>query len=399
MKILVINAGSSSLKYQLMDMEGETIIAKGVCERIGIDGLFTYKPQLEGKTTISAKEVSMMTHAAAIQVVMDTLVDPENGVITSMDEIDACGHRVVHGGSEFNKSCLVDNACIAAIKRCFPFGPLHNPANLMGIEACHAVMKNTPQVAVFDTSFHQNMPEKAYIYPIPYEYYEKYGVRRYGFHGTSHRYIADRAIDIMGIPVKGSKIISCHMGNGASVAAIKSGKCIDTSMGLTPLSGLPMGTRSGDIDPSILEFVMKREDFDVADMMSVLNKKSGMLGVSGISSDFRDVEDAAHKGHKRALLALDIFHYSVAKTVGAYAAAMNGVDGIVFTGGVGENGAENRQEICNYLEFLGCTIDPESNNVRGKEIIISTADSKVKLMVIPTDEELVIARDTLDLIS
>jgi len=399
MKILVINAGSSSLKYQLMDMENESIVANGICERVGIDGLFSYKPKVEGKTVIKDLALNIPTHAEAIQAVLAALVDPENGVLSSMDEITACGHRVLHGGMEFTQSCIVDDACINAIKKCFPLGPLHNPANLMGIEACQAVMPKTPQVAVFDTAFHQSMPEKAYIYAIPYKYFENYEVRRYGFHGTSHRYIAGRAAAMLGLPEDNSKIISCHMGNGSSIAAIKNGKCVDTTMGLTPLSGLPMGTRSGDIDPSILEFIMAREKLSVEEMTNILNKESGVKGISGVSSDFRDIESAMAEGNHRAKLALDIFHYSVAKYIGAYAAAMNGVDGIVFTAGVGENGPSTRSEIASYLGYLGCEINEEANGKRGEEIFISTPGSKTKLMVIPTNEELVIARDTKALIS
>ncbi|MCD8100920.1 MAG: acetate kinase [Oscillospiraceae bacterium] len=399
MKILIINAGSSSLKYQLMDMDSETVMAKGLCERIGIDGKFTYKPQIEGKAKIDAADVPMPTHAEAIKATLDALVDPQNGVIASMSEIGACGHRVLHGGMEFTQSCLVDDKCIAAIKKCFPLGPLHNPANLTGILACQDVMPGVPQIAVFDTAFHQTMPEKAYIYALPYEYFEKYQCRRYGFHGTSHRYIARHAAEFMGGDPAKLKIISCHLGNGSSLCAIDGGKCVDTSMGLTPLAGVPMGTRCGSVDPSVIKYICDQEGITYDDMDTIMNKKSGVLGVSGVSSDFRDLGDAAEQGNKRAQLALDIFHYEVAKTIGAYAAAMNGVDGIVFTAGIGENSPYTRAEICKYLGYLGAELDPELNALRGDNRYISTADSRVKLMVIPTNEELVIARDTVDIVN
>jgi len=393
MKILVINAGSSSLKYQLIDMENESLLAKGLCERIGIDGKFTYKPQVEGKSKIDAVDVAMPTHAEAIQAVLDALVDPVNGVVKSMDEIDAVGHRVLHGGKEFTESCLVDDACIAAIKKCIPLGPLHNPANLMGIEACAKCMPGKPQVAVFDTAFHMTMPPKAYTYAIPYEYYEKDDVRRYGFHGTSHRYVSARAIDLLGNP-EHSKVICCHLGNGSSLSACIDGKCADTTMGLGPLAGVPMGTRSGDIDATIMEYLMGKYNYDIKTMMNILNKKSGVLGISGISSDFRDLEAAAAEGNERAQLALDKFHYEVRKDIGAYAAAMGGVDAIVFTAGVGENGAKNRAAICEGLEYMGVKIDAARNAERADEHLISTDDSKVKVFVIATNEELMIARDT-----
>ncbi len=398
MKILVINAGSSSLKYQLMDMDNESVLAKGICERIGIDGKFTYKPQLEGKTTIKAIDIPMPTHSEAIQAVMQALVDPENGVIASMDEIDACGHRVLHGGSKFTASCLVDEACEEAIKACFPLGPLHNPANLTGIKACQAVMPGTPQVAVFDTAFHMTMPDKAYTYAIPYEYYENDQVRRYGFHGTSHRYVSARAIDLLGNP-EHSKVICCHLGNGSSLSACIDGKCVDTTMGLGPLAGVPMGTRSGDIDATIMEYLMGRYGYSMEEMMNILNKKSGVLGISGVSSDFRDIEAAASEGNYRAQLALDKFHYEVKKDIGAYAAAMGGCDAIVFTAGVGENGAKDRAEICKGLEYMGVKICPERNAIREDEHMISTDDSPVKVFVIATNEELMIARDTKELVS
>jgi len=393
MKILVINAGSSSLKYQLIDMENESLLAKGLCERIGIDGKFTYKPLIEGKKKIDAVDVAMPTHAEAIQAVLDALVDAENGVVASMDEIDAVGHRVLHGGKEFTESCLVDDACIAAIKKCIPLGPLHNPANLMGIEACTKCMPGKPQVAVFDTAFHMTMPAEAYTYAIPYEYYENDDVRRYGFHGTSHRYVSARAIDLLGNP-EHSKVICCHLGNGSSLSACVDGKCMDTTMGLGPLAGVPMGTRCGDIDATIMEYLMGKYNYDIKTMMNILNKKSGVLGISGVSSDFRDLEAAAAEGNQRAQLALDKFHYEVRKDIGAYAAAMGGVDAIVFTAGVGENGANNRAEICKGLEYMGVKIDEARNNTRADEHMISTDDSKVKVFVIATNEELMIARDT-----
>ena len=398
MKILVINAGSSSLKYQLIDMENESLLAKGLCERIGIDGLFTYQPLVEGKETIDAKPVPMPTHHEAIEAVLSELADPDNGVVKSMDEIDAIGHRVLHGGMEFASSCLVDDACIAAIKKCIPLGPLHNPANLMGIEACQKAMAGKPQVAVFDTAFHMTMPPEAYIYAIPYEYYEKDEVRRYGFHGTSHRYISSRCIDLLGNP-EHSKIVCCHLGNGSSLSACVDGKSVDTTMGLGPLAGVPMGTRSGDIDTTILEYLMGRYGYDIKEMVNILNKKSGVLGLSGVSSDFRDLEAAANEGNERARLALDKFYYEIKKDIGAYAAAMGGVDAIVFTGGIGENGSHNRAGICRGLEFMGVKLDPERNQVRGGEHLISSDDSAVKVFVIATNEELMIARDTRDIVT
>ena len=398
MKILVINAGSSSLKYQLIDMDNESLLAKGLCERIGIDGKFTYKPLVDGKKKIDAVDVAMPTHAEAIQAVLNALVDAENGVIKSMDEIDAVGHRVLHGGMEFTASCLVDDACVAAIKKCFPLGPLHNPANLMGIEACQAVMPGKPQVAVFDTAFHMTMPPKAYTYAIPYEYYEEDEVRRYGFHGTSHRYVSARCIDLLGNP-EHSKVIVCHLGNGSSLSAVVDGKCVDTTMGLGPLAGVPMGTRCGDIDATILEYLMGKHGYSMKEMMNILNKKSGVLGISGVSSDFRDIEAAAKAGNERAQLALDKFHYEVRKSIGAYAAAMGGVDAICFTAGVGENGAKDRANICAGLECIGVELCPERNNTRADEHIISSDNSKVKVFVIATNEELMIARDTKDIVS
>ena len=396
MKILVINAGSSSLKYQLMDSISHDVLAKGLCERIGIDGRLTHK--VPGKEDYKV-DIAMPTHGEAIQAVLDALVSPVHGVIADVKEIDAVGHRVLHGGMAFTESCIIDDACIAAIKECIPLGPLHNPANLMGIEACQKVMAGTPQVAVFDTAFHMTMPEKAYTYAIPYEYYEKDKVRRYGFHGTSHRYVSARAADMLGKPAKDLKIITCHLGNGSSLAAVVGGKCVDTTMGLGPLAGFPMGTRSGDIDATILEYLMGRYGYDIKEMLNILNKKSGVLGISGVSSDFRDLETAAEEGNKRAQLALDVFRYSVKKFIGAYAAAMGGVDAIVFTAGVGENDAGTRMDIASDLEFMGVKMDEDANNVRGKEAVISAPDSKVKVLLIPTDEELMIAMDTAELVS
>ena len=390
MKVLVINAGSSSLKYQLIDMENEQLLAKGLCERIGIDGRLTHK--VPGREDV-VREIPMPTHSEAIQSVLDIMVDPVNGVIASTDEIAAVGHRVLHGGMAFTESCVIDDACIAAIEKCIPLGPLHNPANLMGIRACQAIMPNTPQVAVFDTAFHMTMPPKAYIYAIPYEYYEKDDVRRYGFHGTSHRYVSARAIDMLGNP-EHSRVICCHLGNGSSLSACVDGKCMDTSMGLGPLAGFPMGTRSGDVDATILEYLMGRYGYDIKEMLNILNKKSGVLGISGISSDFRDLDAAAAEGNERAQLALDKFIYEVKKYIGAYATVMGGVDAIVFTAGIGENSIDLRRKICEGLEYMGIKMDAEKNNVRGKEADVSAADSKVKIFVIPTNEELMIAMDT-----
>ena len=395
MKILVINAGSSSLKYQLMDSASHDVLAKGLCERIGIDGRLTHK--VPGKEDYKA-DLPMPTHGEAIQAVLDALVSPDHGIIADVKEIDAVGHRVLHGGMAFTESCVVDDACIAAIKECIPLGPLHNPANLMGIEACQKVMAGTPQVAVFDTAFHMTMPEKAYTYAIPYEYYEKDKVRRYGFHGTSHRYVSTRAADMLGKPAKDLRIITCHLGNGSSLAAVKGGKCVDTTMGLGPLAGFPMGTRSGDIDATIMEYLMGRYGYDIKEMLNILNKKSGVLGISGVSSDFRDICSAAEAGNHRAQLALDVFYYSVKKYIGAYAAAMGGVDAIVFTAGVGENDAAARMAIASGLEYMGVKMDEDANNIRGKEAVISAPDSKVQVLLIPTNEELMIAMDTAEIV-
>ena len=397
MKILVINAGSSSLKYQLFDMDNESVMAKGLCERIGIDGHLKHTP-LVGDKPVFNEDVAMPTHSEAIAAVIDKLTSAEYGVVSAMSDIDAVGHRVVHGGESFSASVRIDADVMKAIEACIPLAPLHNPANITGINACTAVMGDVPQVAVFDTAFHQTMPKKAFTYAVPYEYYENDKVRRYGFHGSSHRYVAARAAEMMGKPIEELKLISCHMGNGSSICAINGGKSVDTSMGFTPLCGLPMGTRVGDLDNGVLQFIMNKYGYNIDEMLNILNKKSGMLGVSGISSDFRDLEKGQAEGNEKAILALELFHYSVAKVVGSYAAAMNGVDGIIFTAGVGENGPETRADICQYLTFLGCEIDPEPNSKRGKELFISTPDSKVQLMVIPTNEELVIARDTAELV-
>jgi len=392
MNVLVINAGSSSLKYQLMDPNTGNVLAKGLCERIGIDGRLTHKvPATDSKYEF---EIPMPTHAEAIQSVIDALLNPAYGVIKDMKEIDAVGHRVVHGGEKFASSVKIDDTVMAALEECIPLAPLHNPANITGIKACQAVMPGVPMVAVFDTAFHQTMPEKAYTYALPYEYYENDKVRRYGFHGTSHRYVCARAADMLGKPAESLKIITCHLGNGSSIAAIDGGKSVDTSMGFTPLAGLPMGTRSGDLDAGIMEYLMNKYNMDIKEMLNVLNKKSGVLGISGVSSDFRDLEAAAKTGNHRAALALDAFHYSVKKFIGAYAAAMGGVDAIVFTAGVGENAAGTRMAIASGLEFMGVKMDEDANNTRGKEAVISAVDSKVKVLLIPTDEELMIAKDT-----
>ncbi|MBR3077308.1 MAG: acetate kinase [Oscillospiraceae bacterium] len=393
MKILVINAGSSSLKYQLMDPATGDVFAKGLCERIGIDGRLNHKAP--AKDVELVREIPMPTHAEAIAAVLEILMDPVNGVLKSVDEIDAVGHRVVHGGMKFAESCLIDEACLEAVRACIPLGPLHNPANLLGIEACQKIMPKTPQVAVFDTAYHMTMPPKAYRYAIPDEYYEKDSLRRYGFHGTSHRYIAKRVEALMG---KGLKLINCHLGNGSSLAAIYDGKCQDTSMGLSPLCGVPMGTRVGDVDNTVVQFICKNYGKSVDEVMSILNKKSGVYALSGgVSSDFRDLEAGAKEGNEKCQLALDKFAYEVKKYIGAYAAALGGLDVLVFTAGVGENGVLMRQMICDGLEFLGVKLDPEKNKLRGDERIISAEDSKVTVWVIPTNEELMIAQDTAEL--
>ena len=392
MNILVINAGSSSLKYQLLNPETQQVLAKGLCERIGIDGKFTYKP--EGKQAVKEADVAMPTHNEAIKAVLDALVDPANGVIGSMKEIDAVGHRVVHGGEKFARSVLITEEVMAAIEECNPLAPLHNPANIIGIKACQALMPGTPMVAVFDTAFHQTMPAAAYMYALPYEYYEKDKVRRYGFHGTSHKYVTQRAAEMLGKPIEDLKLISCHLGNGSSIAAVDGGKSVDTSMGFTPLAGLPMGTRCGDIDAGILQYLMNKYSMDIDKMLNVLNKKSGVEGLSCVSSDFRDLENAAAEGNEKAELAQKKFAYEVRKYVGAYAAAMGGVDAVIFTAGVGENDKVIRAMACRGLEFMGLKLDEAANDVRGKETVISAADSKVKVLLIPTNEELMIAIDT-----
>ena len=392
MNILVINAGSSSLKYQLLNPDTQEVLAKGLCERIGLDGKFTYKPA--GKEAVKDADVSMPTHSEAIQTVLNALVDPKNGVIGSMKEIDAVGHRVVHGGEKFAQSVLITDEVMAAIEECNPLAPLHNPANIIGIRACQALMPGTPMVAVFDTAFHQTMPPVAYTYALPYEFYEQDKVRRYGFHGTSHKYVSQRAAAMLGKPAEELKLISCHLGNGSSVTAIDGGKSIDTSMGFTPLAGLPMGTRSGDIDAGILEYLMNKYGMDITEMLTILNKKSGVMGISGVSSDFRDLEEAFEQGNERAGLAVDMFNYGVKKLIGAYAAAMGGVDAIIFTAGVGENSASQRMAIASGLEFMGVKMDEDANKVRGEERVISAPDSKVTVLLIPTNEELMIAMDT-----
>ncbi len=393
MNILIINAGSSSLKYQLMNPETGEVSAKGLCERIGIDGRLNHKV---GENKV-VKDIPMPTHSEAIAATLDILVDPVDGVIKSVEEIDAVGHRVLHGGMEFFDSCIINDEVIAAIKKCIPLGPLHNPANLMGIEACQKVMPTTPQVAVFDTAFHMTMPPKAYRYAIPTEYYENDSIRRYGFHGTSHKYVARRTAELVG--KKEFKMVNCHLGNGSSMSAVKDGKCQDTTMGLTPLAGVPMGTRSGDIDPAVVQFICNKYGMSVDECLNMLNKKSGMLAVSGVSSDFRDLEDGAKNGNEDCALAREKFCYEVAKYVGAYAAALNGIDVLTFTAGVGENDCNVRATVCEYLSFMGVKIDPELNSKRGKEMMISTPDSKVQVWVVPTNEELMIAQDTAELVN
>ena len=393
MNVLIINAGSSSLKYQLMNPETGDVAAKGLCERINIDGRLNHK--VGDKKVV--KDIPMPTHAEAITAVLDILVDPVDGVIKSTNEIDAVGHRVLHGGMKFSDSCIINDTVIKAIEDCIPLGPLHNPANLMGIRACQKIMPSTPQVAVFDTAFHMTMPPKAYRYAIPTEYFENDDIRRYGFHGTSHKYIARRTAALLG--KQDFKMINCHLGNGSSLAAINNGKCVDTSMGLSPLAGVPMGTRSGDIDACVVQFICNKYGMNVDECLNMLNKKSGVLALSGVSSDFRDLEEGKNNGNENCVLALEKFYYEVAKYVGAYAAAMNGVDVITFTAGVGENDCATRKAICEYLGYLGVKIDDEKNNVRGEEMKISTEDSKIQVWVIPTNEELMIAQDTAELVN
>lgn len=397
MNILVINCGSSSLKYQLINSESEEVLAKGLCERIGIDGsCITHQPAGGEKVKT---EIAMPTHTQAVAAVIEKLTDANVGVVKSLNEIDAVGHRIVHGGEKFASSVIITDEVMKAIEECNDLAPLHNPANLIGVNSCKELMPDTPMVAVFDTAFHQTMPAKAYLYGLPYEYYEKYKVRRYGFHGTSHDFVSARVAEILGKKREDLKIIVCHVGNGASVSAVMNGKCVDTSMGLTPLEGLIMGTRSGDIDPAIISFIASKEGKSAEEVVNVLNKKSGVLGLSGgISSDFRDLSAAAGEGNQKAKDALSTWAYHVAKYIGAYAAAMNGVDVIAFTAGVGENNADARTEICSYLGYLGITIDEEKNKIRGEEVELSTSDSKTKVWVVPTNEELKIARETVALL-
>ena len=396
MNVLVINCGSSSLKFQLINSDTEAVLAKGLCERIGIDGRLTYQPAGGEK---EKTDLAMPTHEEAIQYVINALTNEKTGVVKSLDEIGAVGHRVVHGGEKFASSAIITEEMKKAVEECNELAPLHNPANLIGIAACEKLMPGTPMVGVFDTAFHQTMPQKAYMYGLPYEYYEKYKVRRYGFHGTSHSFVSKRAAEILGVPYDQTKTIVCHLGNGSSVSAVLNGKSIDTSMGLTPLEGLVMGTRSGDIDPAILEFIAKKENLDIDGLMDVVNKKSGVYGLSGnLSSDFRDLWDAADAGNEKAKVALEVFAYRVAKYVGAYVAAMNGVDNIVFTAGIGENDHGVRELVLGYLGYLGIEIDEEANNTRGQEIMISKPGSKVNVLVIPTNEELAIARETVALL-
>ena len=397
MNVLVINCGSSSLKFQLINAETEKVLAKGLCERIGIDGRLTYQPAGGEK---EKSDLAMPTHTEAIQFVIDALTNEKTGVVKSLDEIGAVGHRLVHGGEKFASSVVITDEVKKAVEECNDLAPLHNPANLIGVAACEKLMPGTPMVAVFDTAFHQTMPEKAYMYGLPYEYYEKYKVRRYGFHGTSHSFVSKRAAEVMGKSYDEVKTIVCHLGNGSSVSAVLNGKCVDTSMGLTPLEGLVMGTRSGDIDPAIMEFIAKKENLDIEGVMEVLNKKSGVFGISGgLSSDFRDLTDAMNAGDMKAKIAMDVFSYRVAKYIGSYAAAMNGVDDIVFTAGIGENDDYVREEVCKYLGYLGVDFDSEVNTgLRGKEAELTKEGSKVKVFVIPTNEELAIARETLALV-
>lgn len=395
MKVLVINCGSSSLKYQLIDMENESVLAKGLCERIGIEGsALTHKPTGKDKYVV---ETAMPDHSVAVKLVLDALMDSEHGVIENADEITAIGHRVLHAGTVYSDATLVTEDVKKVVRDCFDLGPLHNPANLIGIEACEEAMPGKPNVAVFDTAFGMNMPQKAAMYGIPYEYYEKYSIRRYGFHGTSHMFVSGETCKMLG--KDDAKVIVCHLGNGASISASIGGKCVDTSMGLTPLEGLIMGTRSGDVDPAVVQFICNHENISVDEMLTILNKKSGLLGMTGISSDFRDVRKASEEGNERAALALDAYRYRVAKYIGSYVAALNGVDAITFTAGVGENSWEMRSEICEYFGYLGVEVDEEKNKAAiGEQAVISTPDSKVKIIVLPTNEELAIARETVKLV-
>lgn len=395
MKILIVNAGSSSLKYQLIDMDNEATIAQGLIERIGIEGgKLTQK--VNGVKRVIQSELK--DHLDAVAMMIQALTDKDHGVIASMDEVGAVGHRVVQGGELFTASAVINDEVIAAIEKNVQLAPLHNPANLMGIYACQKIMPNTPMVAVFDTAFHQTMPPKSYLYGVPMEYYERLRVRRYGFHGTSHRYVSQRAAEILGRPIEELRLVTCHLGNGSSMAAVQFGKSVDTSMGMTPLEGVIMGTRSGNVDPAVLQFIMNHENLDINEMLDILNKKSGFLGISGISSDMRDVEEAAAKGDRNSQILIDMLYQGIKKYIAAYAAVMGGVDAVIFTAGIGENGWELREGVLENMDFLGIKFDKEKNKVRGKEIEISTPDSKVKVLVVPTNEEIVIARDTLELV-
>ena len=395
MNVLVINCGSSSLKYQLIDSDTEAVLAKGLCERIGIDGRLVYQKAGNDK---EITEASMPTHKEAIQMVLKALTNEKTGAIKSLAEVNAIGHRIVHGGEKFASSAIITDEMIKAVEECNDLAPLHNPANLIGIRVCSELMPNVPQVGVFDTAFHQTMPAKAYLYGLPIEYYKNYKVRRYGFHGTSHSFVSKRAVEFLGLDKDNSKVIVCHLGNGSSISAVQNGKCVDTTMGLTPLEGVVMGTRSGSIDPAIVEYIAKKENLDLAGVMNVLNKKSGLQGMSGVSSDMRDLRAAAAEGNEDAKNAIEVLCYGIAKYVGGYVAAMNGVDAIVFTAGIGENVGMIREKVCSYLGFLGVTIDAKANEAMGEEVVISGADSKVKVAVIPTNEELAICRDTVALV-
>ena len=395
MKVLVINCGSSSLKYQLIDSETEVALAVGLCERIGIDGRLNHTPNGGEKVVI---EQAMPDHEVAIRMVLDALTNENYGVIKNLDEIDAIGHRLVHGGEKFTKSVIIDDEVIAGVEECSPLAPLHNPANLIGVRACQAIMPGVPNIGVFDTAFHQTMEPVAYMYGLPYEYYEKYKVRRYGFHGTSHSFVSKRAIQMLNLDPDNSKIIVCHIGNGSSISAVKNGKVVDTSMGMTPMEGLVMGTRCGDMDPTIVEYLAHSLNKSLEEVMVILNKKSGVLGISGVSSDFRDLDKASNEGNERAKLAVEVFSYRTAKYIGSYIAAMNGVDAIVFTAGLGENNIVVREQVLNHFGYMGITLDKEANQIRGEEKIISTPDSKVTVAVIPTNEELAIAHETVALL-
>lgn len=397
MNILVVNCGSSSLKYQLLDMKTKHPMAKGLVERIGLPGaVLTHRPAAGEKEIITAE---LPNHSVAIQLVLDTLVNPEYGVVKNLTEIGAVGHRVVHGGEKFAQSVLITSEVMSALEECIELAPLHNPPNIAGIEACQKLMPGVPQVAVFDTAFHQTMPAHAYLYGLPYELYDKYKIRKYGFHGTSHKYVSQRAAALLNRPLEELKLISCHLGNGSSITAIKGGKSVETSMGFTPLEGLMMGTRSGDLDPAIVSYIMQKEHFTSEEINDFLNKKCGVLGLSGVSSDFRDIEGAAEEGNRRAQLALDVFAHDVKKYIGAYAAVLDGADAIIFTAGLGENSPEMREKISNGLDYLGAVVNSERNNVRGKEVDVATSDSRCRVLVIPTNEELMIAMDTFDIIN